>query len=414
MNGGGAFLGIYVLCCLLICVPLLIAEITLGRKTRLTPIAGMRSLNGRGSFWNLFGWLGFCSALLILSYYVVVLGWTLAYFLKALSGRLVQESPEAAEELFAEYAASPELVSLHTGVVLLILGVVVAFGLRRGIESTCRVLLPVLFAFLVVLAARSLSFSGSMEGLAWYLTPQLSRVDGSVLLAAMGQAFYSIGVGMAAAYAYGSYLDPVKSDVPGNALLIVVLDMLAAFLAGLVIFPALFAFGFSPDAGASLLFVTMTRLFTEVPAGNLVAGGFYFLILLAGITSGIGLLEAVNASLMDLRNIRRKTATLWAVGIIGLLSIPSILAKGPWARLRLQGRDLFDVVDFVSANITLPLGAFLLALYLVFVWKFSSFQSDANVGSNRFNVSTAWKPAVYFLLPVALLLILLKGWEGLV
>jgi len=409
-NGGGAFLGVYALCCLLICVPLLIAEITLGRKTRLTPIAGMRSLNGKGSFWNLLGWMGVVSALLILSYYVVVLGWTFSYFLKALSGHLVVSSSTEAEGMFTQYVSSPELVATHTGLVLLILGFVVAIGLKRGIEKTCRLLLPILFVFMIVLAVRSLTFAGAMEGLAWYLTPRFSMLDGSIVLAAMGQAFYSIGVGMAAAFAYGSYLDPDKSDVPGNVLLVVLLDMLAAFLAGLVIFPALFAFGLSPDAGASLLFVTMSRLFAELPAGNMLGGAFYFLILLAGVTSGIGLLEAVTSSLMDLRNVRRKVATLVAVVLVAVLSLPAILANGPWASIRFWGKDLFELVDFVSGNITLPLGALMLALYLAVVWKFSQFRKDANDGADQVRVGRWWKPAVHFLIPGSLVLILLKGW----
>jgi NSS family neurotransmitter:Na+ symporter len=370
----------------------------------------MRALNGKRSFWNFLGWLGVFSALLILSYYIVVLGWTLSYFLKALSGQLIVSSSVEAGRRFTEYVSTPELVALHTAVVLSILALVVAIGLRKGIEKTCRLLLPILFLFLLVLAVRSLSFEGALEGLSWYLTPRFSVLNGTIVLAAMGQAFYSIGVGMAAAFAYGSYLDPETSDVPGNALLIVVLDMSAAFLAGLVIFPALFAFGLSPDAGASLLFVTMSRLFAEVPAGNLLGGSFYFLILLAGITSGIGLLEAVTASIMDLRKIGRRVATLLAVMIAALLSLPAILSSGPWSTIRFWEKDLFQLVDFISGNITLPLGAFLLAIYLAFVWGFRQFRSDANVGSRQIKVSRWWKPAIYFLLPSSLTLILLKGW----
>ena len=410
MNGGGAFLGVYVLCCLLICVPLLTMEMSLGRKTRLSPIAGMRALNGAGSPWNLLGWLGVASALLILSYYVVVLGWTLSYFLKAISGRLAVTSSEAAGLMFSEYVSTPGWVGLHTGLMILTLGLVIVIGLKRGIEKTCRILLPVLFLFLVLLAVRSLSFPGALEGLAWYLTPRLAMVDGTMVLAAMGQAFYSVGVGMAAAFAYGSYLDPAKSDVPGNVLLIVSLDMLGAFLAGLVIFPALFAFGFRPDAGSSLLFVTMSRLFAEVPAGNLLGGGFYFLILLAGVTSGIGLLEAVTASLMDLGKMGRKTAAAWAVAGVAALSVPSLLAGGPLAHFRLWGKDPFELVDFVSGNVTLPLGALLLALYTAVVWRFDRFQREANLGANRFCIKGSWKVVVYFLLPAALILILVNGW----
>lgn len=409
MNGGGAFLLVYAICCTLICVPLLIAEISLGRRTRLTSIMGMRQLNGKWSPWNLISWLGVASALLIMSYYFVVLGWVVAYLIKALSGNLAQVSSERVEGVFAEYVSNSGLVALHTGVIVVILGLIVVIGLNRGVERTCKVLLPGLFFFLVLLAVRSMSFPGAVEGLRWYLTPDLSVLDSSVVLAALGQAFYSIGVGMAVAFAYGSYLHPTRSNIPGNALIVVFLDMFAAFLAGLVIFPALFAFGLSPDSGSGLLFVTMSRLFAEIPGGNLLGAAFYFLILLAGLTSGIGLLEAVVATVMDLRGVSRKTAVILTLTLVSFISIPSALSKGPWSEVRFLGMDCFQLVDFFSGNVLLPLGALILALYVTVVWKFEKFQAYANTGAARFRVRASWRLLVKFGLPVALTLIFLRG-----
>lgn len=409
MHGGGAFLLVYAICCLMICLPLLIAEIGLGRKTRLTSIAGMRQLNGKGSPWNLISWLGVASALLIMSYYFVVLGWVVGYLIKALSGDLAQVSSEKAGSVFTEHVSSSGLVALHTSLVIILLGVIVFCGLNRGVERTCKVLLPGLFFFLGLLAIRSVSFPGAIAGLKWYLTPDLSVIDGSVILTALGQAFYSIGVGMAVAFAYGSYLHPSKSDIPGNALIVVILDMSAAFLAGLVIFPALFAFGLSPDSGSGLLFVTMSRLFAEIPGGNLLGAAFYFLVLLAGLTSGIGLLEAVVATVMDLRGLSRKTAVILTLVIVALMCIPPALSKGPWAGARLMGKDGFQLMDFISGNALLPLGALILAFYVPAVWKFERFQAYANRGASRFRVRDSWRVLVKFGLPVALILIFLRG-----
>jgi NSS family neurotransmitter:Na+ symporter len=409
MNGGGAFLLVYVICCCLICVPLLIAEISLGRRTRLTSIMGMRQLNGKWSLWNLISWLGVASALLIMSYYFVVLGWVIEYFLKALSGDLTRVSAEGVEITFAEHVSNSGLVVLHTGVITLILGLVVVLGLNRGVERTCKVLLPGLFLFLVLLAVRSISFPGAIEGLRWYLTPDLSALDGSVVLTALGQAFYSIGVGMAVAFAYGSYLDPSRSDIPGSSLFVVILDILAAFLAGLVIFPALFAFGLSPDSGSGLLFVTMSSLFAETPGGNILGAAFYFLILLAGLTSGIGLLEAVVASVMDLRRSSRRKAVFVTLAMVFFISIPSALSKGPWSEVRVWGRDCFQLVDFLSGNVFLPAGALLLSLYVAAVWKFANFQSYANIGASRFRIRGSWELLVKVGLPAALTLVFLSA-----
>ena len=409
MNGGGAFLLVYALCCLLICLPLLIAEIGLGRKTRLTSIAGMRQLNGKGSPWNLISWLGVASALLIMSYYFVVLGWVVGYLIKALSGDLAQVSSESVGGVFIEYVSNSALVALHSGLVLITLGLIVVTGLNRGVERTCKVLLPGLFFFLILLAVRSVSFPRAIEGLKWYLTPDLSVINGAVILTALGQAFYSIGVGMAVAFAYGSYLHPSRSDIPGNSVIVVILDMSAAFLAGLVIFPALFAFGLSPDSGAGLLFVTMSRLFAEIPGGNLLGAAFYFLILLAGLTSGIGLLEAVVATVMDLRGVPRKTAVILTLVIVALMCIIPLLSKGSWADARLFGKDGFQLVDFISGNFLLPLGALMLAFYVPVVWKFEKFQRCVNRGALRFRISDGWGLLVKFGLPAALILIVLRG-----
>lgn len=409
-NGGGAFLAIYLVLALFIGIPLFTMEISLGRKSQLSPIAGMRKLTGgAGSPWNAIGWLGVVAAFLIMSYYQLLMGWLVAYFLRAAGGGFTGATVEEVEAIFTGFTSDPVTVLGYAAVVIVTLGLIVGRGLRRGVEWAAKWMLPLLFAFMILLAAGSVSFEGAMEGVAWYLRPDFSRVDGGVVLAALGQVFYSIGVGMAGAFAFGSYLSPDDSDIPGSATTIVAFDTLAAFLAGLVMFPALFAFGFQPDVGPGLLFVSMSSLFAQVPAGSLVGGAFFFLVLIAGLTSGLALTETLTATLMDSLGWTRRRA-LWVVlGIIYLTGIPIALGFGPWADVRLFGLDLFGFVDFVSSNVLLTLGGLFIAVYTAYVWGFGSFREEANRGSGLVTVQGAWRPFVVFVIPVAVALVMLSS-----
>jgi neurotransmitter:Na+ symporter, NSS family len=410
MNGGGAFLLIYLALALLIGIPLFTAEISLGRKTQLTPIPGMRKLTGsRFSPWTLIGWFGVAAALLIMSYYQLIMGWILVYFVRMVGGGFSGMSPVEIEGYFNGLVAQPGVVLFHASVMVLILAVIVGQGLRSGVERAAKLLMPILFVLLVLLAIGGLRFPGAMEGVRWYLAPDFSAVDGGVVLAALGQVFYSIGVGMAAAFVYGSYLNPRDSDVPGGAVTIVGFDVLAAVLAGFVMFPALFAFGISPDVGPGLVFVAMPNLFAQVPAGNLVGAAFFFLLLLAGLTSGIALTEAVSASFMDSLGLSRRRAVGLALGLFVLLGIPSALGFGPWAGIQLFGLGIFDFVDFLSGNVLLPLGGLLIALYTAMVWGFHEFQRETNAGAGRIRVFRSWAPFVRFLIPLAVLMVLVAS-----
>ncbi len=409
-NGGGAFLAVYLVLAVFIGIPLFTAEISLGRKTQLTPIAGMRKLvGGRKSLWTLIGWLGVLAAFLIMSYYQLLMGWIVAYFVKTASGQFVGASTQQIQEAYTSFVSDPATVLQYTAFVVLIHGLIVTRGVQGGLEKANKWLLPLLWILLVLLAARSLTLPGAMAGVRWYLWPDPSKVTASAVLAALGQAFYSIGVGMAAAFVYGSYMDPADSDVPGGATLVVVALTITAVIAGLAIFPALFAFGLEPNGGPGLVFVTMTNLFARIPAGPLVGGIFFFLVFLAGLTSGIALLEALAASLMDSLGLSRQLTVWGSLALIFLAGIPSALAFGPWSGVRLFGRNIFELVDFVSGNILLSAGGLLIALYTAVVWGFDAFQRETNLGARRLRVFDSWRPFVRFVVPAAVVLVLLRG-----
>ena len=410
MNGGGAFLLIYVGFTLLIGIPLLTAEIGLGRRAQLSPIAGMARLTGsRTSPWNAIGVLGVAAGGLIQCYYVMLIGWIFGYFVMIVSGRFSGASPESVATTFETFIATPAPVIGYTLLVVVLMALIVARGLRRGLERLASFAMPLLFVLLVALAARSLTFPGAMEGLSWYLSPDFSAISGPMVLAALGQAFYSIGIGMAAAFCFGSYLQRDNTDVPGNAALVVVFDTAVAFIAGLVIFPALFAFGLAPDAGPGLLFLTMTNLFANMPAGRLFGGAFFLLLILAAMTSAAAMHEVLTVTVTDLAGVKRRAMSWVMAAVIFACSIPVILSQGPWAGLRLFGMDLFDLADTVSGSVLLPAGALMLSLYTVFVWKFEGFRDETNIGAGPLRITSAWKPLVVVLIPLAVAVVWLVG-----
>ena len=409
-NGGGAFLLVYVLFSILIGIPLLSAEISMGRKAQLTPLAGMTSLTGSAwSPWNLIAWLGMAAAVLIQSYYLMLIGWIIGYFRMIVTGQLATVPPDRLAATYEAFIGTPGPVIVYTMLVIVFLALIARRGLRRGLERVGIYAMPVLFVLLLLLAIRSLTFPGSWKGLVWYLTPDFSAINGRILLEALGQAFYSIGIGMATAFGLGSYLHREDSDVPGNAALVVACDTFVAFLAGLVIFPALFAFGLEPDTGPGLLFVTMTNMFARMPAGSVFGGAFFFLLILAAITSAAALFEVLTTTLTDLTRLRRRTATWLLAGMFGLLSTPVILSLAPGSSLRVLGMNLFDFADVASGRYLLPLGGLMLALYVAFVWGFDRFRDDTNVGAGRVRVTAAWRPLMVFLIPVAVAFVLLAG-----
>jgi NSS family neurotransmitter:Na+ symporter len=408
-NGGGAFLIVYIGCAMLIGIPLLTAELSLGRKTRLTPIAGMEKLTGSPrSPWASVGWLGSIANVMILSYYYMLMAWIVAYFVQIATGRFAGVPASEIQSTFDTFVATPIPVLGYTLLVTVVIAVLVGRGVQKGVEWVAKFAMPLLFVLLFVLAARSLTFEGAGRGLAWYLTPDFSALNGRTVLAALGQAFFSIGIGMSAAFGFGSYMKR-DMDIPGNAAIVVACDTGVAFLAGLVIFPALFAFGIDPDSGARLLFVTMTNLFDRMPVGQLFGGAFFFLLILAGLTSAIAQTEVLVATLCDsLRITRKKSVIISATGLF-ILTVPNVLSQGPWSHLRVFGMDIFVLVDKISGNFMLVAAALALALYVAVAWGWEGFRDETNVGAGRLKVFASWKPFVMYLIPLAVIIILLGG-----
>jgi NSS family neurotransmitter:Na+ symporter len=409
-NGGAAFLLVYLAFAVLIGIPLMTAEISLGRRSQLSPIAGMIKLTGSTkSPWNLIGWMGVLTATFIQAVYVMLVAWIVGYFVMIASGQLAGASPEEIRGAYQGFVSRPLTVLGYNLLIMVLMGFALTRGLTKGVERVAKFAMPALFILLLLLVVRSVTFAGAGEGLSWYLKPDFSKLNAATALTALGQAFYSIGIGMAGTFAFGSYLDQRTSDIPGNAVIVVGFDTGVAFIAGLVIFPALFAFGIAPDVGPGLLFVTMPNLFAQMPAGQLFGTAFFLLMILAAVTSSVALFEALSATVSDSLQLSRTPSVVFTLSVVFVLSIPIVLSQGPWSHIQVFGRDLFNFTDHVTGNYMLAIGGLLIALYVAIVWGWSNFREETNVGSGRITVNPTWMPFVRFVIPVAVALVLLAG-----
>jgi len=410
IHGGAAFLFLYMGFAILVGVPLLTAEIALGRKAQLSPLAGIRRLTeGRPGPWLAIGWCGVLAAVLILSYGTLVVAWIVTWAVRTARGDFTGIGHAEAAAAFEAYLAQPGPMLAVAALLLGVEGLIITRGLRRGLERASRLLVPLLAVLLVVLAVGALTLPGAQEGVRWFLAPDFSALTAAAFLAALGQVFFSVGIGMAAAFVYGSYLHPTESDVPGTVLAVVGFDMLAALLAGLVIFPAVFAFGMQPDAGAGLAFGTMTAIFAEAPLGRLAGTAFFVLLAVAAVTSGLALLEAVVATVADSFGIARGRAVWSSVAVIYALGVPAALALGPWSHVRVADMALFTAIDAVGGSLLLALGGLVLAIYVAWVWGFERFQADANAGAGGIRVTAYWRPLVRWIVPLAVGAVLLSS-----
>lgn len=407
-NGGGAFVLVYLIICLVIGIPLFTMEMSLGRKTQLNPVEGMRSLTKKGSIWALFGWFGVVAAFVILTYYIQIMGWIAAYIVKMASGQLSGLTQEGYALAFTDFTSNPLIVGGFTLACVLIIGFISAKGLEDGIEKACKIMMPTLFIMLIILAIRSLTLPGAMKGLKWYLKVDFSKINTKTILTALGQCFFSIGIASGGAFVYGSYLKR-DSNIPTDGLMIIGFDVLAALIAGAVIFPAIFALGLPTDSGSSLLFITMSNLFNQIPLGSFFGTMFFLLIFFAALSSALGYLEPIVITMSELLKMDRKKAVWASLTSIFIIGFPTIMAQGPWKDILIGGRNFFDFADYLSGNILMPLGALLLSLYTVLVWKFEKYQEETNLGAEGFKVANWWSPFVKFIIPIALVIILVTG-----
>ena len=395
-NGGAAFVLVYLAAVSFVGIPLLLAEVLIGRAARRNPVGAFRVIRPR-SAWPLVGWLGVVSGFVILSYYGVVAGWALDYTWRMASGELHAMDAAGMSETFAALTANGSRQVFWQALFMIATIVVVSRGVEAGIERASRVLMPLLFGLVLVLLGYSLTSKGAPQGLAFLLEPRFDELGWTGVLQALGQAFFSLSLGMGAMITYGSYLEADRGLL-GPVFLIAGMDTLLAILSGLVIFPLVFSFGLEPGAGPGLVFITLPKVFTYMPGSSAWAAIFFALILFAALTSAISLLEVVVAFVVDELEVRRSIASWVVGGIIFALGIPSAVVSG-----------FLDGVDALASNWMLPIGGFLIALFAG--WALSPGEQEsgfAGTGGDRRGF-TAWRFCVRYLAPIAVGIILLQN-----
>ena len=415
VNGGGWFVLFYILFLLIMGVPVLTMELAVGRASRKSAVLAYKTLEKPGSKWHIHGWFAILGCVVLMMYYTTVSGWMLDYFYKFLTGQFV--SGMTAEEVggvFGAMLASPKEMSLWMVVTVVVGFLVCSMGLQKGIEKITTVMMSALIVLIIVLAVHSLILPGAKEGMAFYLIPNLDNVKNvglaNVITAAMNQSFFTLSLGVAAMEIFGSYM-PKTQRLTGEAIRICILDTFVAVMSGVIIFPACFSFGVSPDSGPSLIFVTLPNVFINMAGGRLWGTLFFIFMTFASISTVIAVFENIISFTMDMFGFSRKKAVLINFVLILVLSMPCILGYNVWSDLKLiGGRDVLDSEDFIVSNLLLPIGSLIFLLFCVskWGWGFDNYIKECNEGTG-IKMPKIFKKYFQFVLPILIIVILVQG-----
>lgn len=408
-NGGAAFVLIYLGCAFLIGVPILMAELMVGRRGNSAPPIAMAKVaieSQRSRQWQWVGGMGLLAAYTIEIVYAVVVGWVLWYLFKAVTTGFVGVDALAAEAQFNAVLADNVGMLFWTLAGLAITGYIIWSGVKNGIERAVSIMMPLMFSLLVFLAVYNVFAGGFAEAVAWLFTPDFSKVTFATVLAAIGQAFFSIGVAMGGMMTYGSYL-PRNVSISQSVLIIVIADTAVALLAGLVIFPAVFNNSLDPAAGAGLIFQTLPVAFAQMPGGYVFAVLFFLMLSVAGITSMVGLVESVNAWVEEKYKVPRRRSAVIVVGSVAVFSVLSILSYNVMDQLRVGGMNFNEVMDYFSNQVLLPLGGLFIAIFAGwFMHKEYSRDEFEGLGDLAFR---GWYFLIRYLVPPVVLIIFVMG-----
>lgn len=407
-NGGAAFLLIYIGFIVLIGVPVMLSEFIIGRRTQRNPVGAFKMLAPK-SKWHLVGFMGITAAFTILAFYTTVAGWTLEYLYLSLVSGFTTLDKSGLTKSFDTFIASGTRPMIWQLVFMLLTAIIVFKGIKNGIEKSTKILMPLLFIIIVGLCIRALTLPGAMEGLTFLFKPDFSKINGNVILQALGQSFFSLSIGMGTLITYGSYISK-KDNLGSTAISVSFADTLIAVLAGVAIFPAVFAFNIEPQSGPGLVFITLPMIFGQMPGGYFFEIIFFLLLAIAALTSTISVLEVAVAYLAEELQLSRQKSTILAASSISVLGIFTTLSMGPMPELSVAGMSLFDILEKTSANIFLPLGGLLIVLFVG--WKLGKDQAldeISNGGALKVRLIWVFMFIVRFIAPVAIALVFLNG-----
>lgn len=407
-NGGGAFVLIYLLCILLIGLPIMMAEIMLGRRGRQSPINTMKELAkeaGTSRYWSWLGWSGVIAGFLILSYYSVIAGWAMAYVVRVASGVFEGVTADGVNNIFGDLIADPEKLLAWHSLFMILTMLVVARGVK-GLERTVKFLMPALLAILILLIGYAMEQGAFEQGVSFLFKADFTKVTSEGVLTAMGHAFFTLSLGMGAIMVYGSYL-PSKVSIGPTATLIALADTAVALLAGLAIFPIVFANGLEPGSGPGLIFQTLPIAFGHMAYGSIFGTLFFVLLVFAAWSSSISLIEPAVAWLVENKKMSRMRSCIWAGLVTWAVGIGTVLSFNLTADVTLFGKTFFDILDYLTANVMLPLGGLCIAIFAG--WVMNKEASANELSFKQPVLHKFWLFIVKFVSPIAVVIVFLRA-----
>ena len=413
--GGAIFVLIYIFFLIVLGVPVMTMEFALGRAAQRSPARMYHAIKPNDKKWRPHGYLCLAGNVILLMFYTTVSGWMLQYFFKIAKGDFTAADNAAIGEAFSEMLADPLTMTLFMGVIMVVATLVCMGGVKGGVEKITKVMMVALLVLIVALAINSALLEGAGEGLKFYLVPNIENVKSAglanVIVGAMNQAFFTLSLGMGGMAIFGSYIGKDRA-LMGEAVNVAVLDTFVAFFSGLIIFPACYAYGVSPDAGPSLIFVTLPNVFVNMPLGRLWGSLFFVFMTFAALTTVLGVLENIIGCITDMTRLGRKSASLIVGVSIFLLSLPCILGFNvlsgfvPFA----EGSGVLDLEDFVVSNLILPVGALIFSVFCTtrYGWGWKNFEAEANEGKGL-KVAKWMRPIMTFVIPIMTLVVFVMG-----
>ncbi len=405
-GGGAAFLLVYFVLILLIGIPILTIEIALGRMSKTTVLLGFGKL-GKKPFWNSIGWLGAISCILIMGFYIMIMAWIGIYLWECLSGEISKLPVASIPGHFDKVASNLSTVIIVIFSIMLAAFFVVRQGLKSGLERYAKGMMFGLVILILGLSIWAATLDGAVEGYRWLLSPDFSKINFQVIMSAMGQLFFSVGVGMAVTFVFGSYTS-TKDNLVSSTIWIVLADTFFAFISGLMLFPAIFSFNLSPDSGPNLIFVTMATVFNKLEYGWIIGAVFFLLLFLAGFSSLISAIQGLKDSFKDRYKLSENMALLSVIGSIVVISIASVFSYSDNPFL-LFDKTVFEVLDYVTSTILLPLGGLLTVLFAGHIVGYKKLRIHLLEGTKTMKLQGLWKIVLIWILPLSLITILLNG-----
>jgi len=406
-NGGGAFVIVYLVCVLLIGIPIMIAETMLGRRSQRNPVETMALLTdeaGADKNWHYLGWMGVIAGMFILSYYSVIAGWASAYIVKAFAGSFFDADGTAIKGIFDDFVASPVQLIFWHSLFMLATMLIVVRGVHNGLEKAVQFLMPSLFVLLILLVGYAMTTGSYNQGLHFLFMPDFSKLTSDSVLTAMGHAFFTLSLGMGAIMVYGSYL-PKGISIAKTAFLIAGADTAVALLAGIAIFPIVFANNLHPASGPGLIFQTLPIAFGAMAGGWLMGILFFVMLVIAALTSSISLIEPVVAWLVESKDLSREKACIWSGLVTWLLGLGTVFSFNVWSNVKFFDRNIFQLLDYLTANLMLPIGGFCIAVFAGWIMKRQHSEQELDMpNAASYQV---WKILISYVAPLAVFFVFL-------